>query len=160
MLRMAFPFPPYGMLIPSSNVSCYKISLSLCSPPHVATRSVLWAFPLDSYSLPCFLIIHPHYKGCRHIHIHQFPGQGEGDLQKQGPSLSGCIISASRRHTQGQFPVSSHLSPQSQFMYSSALLAHFLLLKLLGFCCQSSSLNSIFMILFLPDFFSVDGSVL
>ena len=111
MLRMAFPFPPYGMLIPSSNVSCYKISLSLCSPPHVATRSVLWAFPLDSYSLPCFLIIHPHYKGCRHIHIHQFPGQGEGDLQKQGPSLSGCIISASRRHTQGQFPVSSHLSP-------------------------------------------------
>ena len=121
-------------------------------PSHVATGSGLWAFPLDSYSLPCFLIIHPHYKECRHIHIHHFPGQGEGDLQKQGPSLSGCIISASRRHTQGQFPVSSHLSPQSQFMYSSALLAHFLLLKLLGFCCQSSSIPYSWFYFFLTFF--------
>ena len=66
--------------------------------------------------------------------------------------------------TQGQFPVSSHLSPQSQSMYSSALLALFLLLKILEFYCQSSPLNSIFVILFLPDFlfvcFLVGGSAL
>lgn len=143
-------------LIPSSSVSCYKISLSLCSPPHVATGSGLWAFPLDSHSLPCFLI----FITKDAIKSTSISSQDRGrGIFKSRDLLSGSVISASGRLTQGQFPVSSRLAPQPQSMYSSALLALRLLLKLSGFCCQSSSLNSILMILFLPDIVLVDGSV-